>query len=67
MYICVLMMMMYDLKLHSASISSATYRLHRLITVNHKINNKMLLFFCSDEGLVLEASALVYALPPNLI
>ena len=41
--ICVLMMMMYDLKLPSASISSATYRLHRLITVNLKINNKMLL------------------------
>ena len=48
-------MMMHDLKLPSASISSATYRLHRLITVNLKINNKMLLFFCPDEGLVLEA------------
>ena len=47
--ICVLMMMMYDLKLHSASISSATYRLHRLITVNHKINNESGFHRCTRD------------------
>ena len=55
-------MMMYYLKLQSASISSATFRLHRVITVNLKINNKMLLFFCSDEGL---ASAFLCTTPKS--